>query len=248
MSENRHPPDAWEAARRSFFFPGAGQFHNGQILKGLLLLPICGGFYILGPFVLMTQADVDRRNPIDPGFVSLYFEILGVFWILGVIDAYLTAARLHPSILETSPAVLPLDVGERRRLELFATLSLAAATAGPTLLIPSFVLIFASFGARLPLITQLCLNARPLFLTVFAASIIVALLLAAEGGGWDRGLATAGRRHLDELAERVLRRPLSPRAIRFGLRALIISAWILFGLATAALLRLMMFGPGLGNL
>ena len=84
----RKPALAW---MWSFFFPGAGQIYNGQILKGALML--VGG-------IILTQWRGDILHLIGEAFDgnigSFVFSVLVVLlWIWSQIDAPIFANKLN---------------------------------------------------------------------------------------------------------------------------------------------------------
>ena len=88
------PATPWDSVIRSLFFSGAGQFHNGQTLKGILLFPVSAAFYLLCLFFVMSFADVDRRSPFPYDSLLFYMKVLGVLWFCGIVDAYIVSARM----------------------------------------------------------------------------------------------------------------------------------------------------------
>lgn len=88
------PVTPWDSVIRSLLFSGVGQIHNGQILKGVLLLPVSVSFCVLCLFLMMSFADVDRHGPFPYDRLFLYMAILGCIWLYAIIDAYIVATRM----------------------------------------------------------------------------------------------------------------------------------------------------------
>ena len=64
------------AAVLSFFFMGLGQIYNGQIIKGII-------FIILYSISIVSMA------------VIIGFITTPLLWILGMVDAYMTAEKIN---------------------------------------------------------------------------------------------------------------------------------------------------------
>ena len=86
------------AAIASFFIPGLGQIYNGQILKGILFIILCGFLILLGIIMItfgmlaaIGTGNVFAGSPIILIGIILY----PIFWMYNIYDAYNTAERTH---------------------------------------------------------------------------------------------------------------------------------------------------------
>jgi hypothetical protein len=76
----------------SFILPGGGQFYNGEIDKGALML----GMSVVGVMLLMNDRDTNNNffaEPNGTGKIGVLFMLTGGLWSL--IDAPISAARIN---------------------------------------------------------------------------------------------------------------------------------------------------------
>jgi TM2 domain-containing membrane protein YozV len=79
------------AALLSFFFVGAGQIYNGQILKGVLMVI---AFWVLGAISLVLTLS----NWLYGGFTNWLYLLPPFFlalWFYGIFDAYKMAIKIN---------------------------------------------------------------------------------------------------------------------------------------------------------
>jgi TM2 domain-containing membrane protein YozV len=82
------------AALLSFFFVGAGQIYNGQILKGILMVL---AFWVLGAISLaLTLADSLYGGLTN--WLWLLLPFLLALWFYGIFDAYKMAIKINEEI------------------------------------------------------------------------------------------------------------------------------------------------------
>jgi len=93
LPDSRGVPEKtpWDSVVRSLFVCGLGQIHNGQIWKGIVLLPIASAFYVISFFFLMSLAPWEKNVGWNKFLIS--FAVIGAIWVINLIDAYRGAVR-----------------------------------------------------------------------------------------------------------------------------------------------------------
>jgi TM2 domain-containing membrane protein YozV len=106
IGQTQNMKNAGLAAVLSFFWPGLGQFYNGQFLKGIVFLvlwaviaPVCIIYGLLGLLMALTSG-IARPGEEPMGVGGLVVGVLLVIfsiamWIWPITDAYRSAERIN---------------------------------------------------------------------------------------------------------------------------------------------------------
>ena len=103
--------DPWGSVLASFLWCGAGQFHNGNWIKGLLLFPVSLLFYMFTFFLAISGPAISDSGGggQSPSTYATILITLAPRWTFSLAEAYRTAAG--PSEPGTTKAACAVAAG-----------------------------------------------------------------------------------------------------------------------------------------